>query len=182
MTDPVWEELVTVGRIVRPHGNKGHVVVAGETDFGAERFRAGATVWRLRDGRPALVRIAESREHDGRWVIALEGVGSIDQAEALRNETLRVAVEALRPLGPQRYYVHDLAGCRVETGEGHEVGRVDRVELGTGTPVLVVMGRQGEVLVPFAEEICRRIDVPARLIVIDPPEGLIELNQERESS
>ena len=177
MTEPVWDDLVTVGRIVRPHGNKGHVVVAVETDFGPERFRAGATFWRLRDGQPAIARIVESRAHGERWVIALDGVQSIDDAEALRDAPLRVAVEALVPLGPDRYYVHDLAGCRVETTDGRDVGPVDRVELGTGTPVLVVAGRRGEVLVPFAEVICKWIDVPARRIVIDPPEGLLELNE-----
>jgi 16S rRNA processing protein RimM len=64
----------------------------------------------------------------------------------------------------------------VETTDGRVIGLVDRVELGTGTPILVVAGPASEVLVPLAEEICRRVDVPARLIVIDPPPGLLELN------
>jgi len=64
----------------------------------------------------------------------------------------------------------------VETTDGRLVGRVDRVDLATGTPILVVAGATSEVLVPLAEAICRRVDVPARLIVIDPPPGLLELN------
>ena len=176
MTGKVWAEMVTVGRIIRPHGNKGHVVVVAETDFGSERFQPGATLWRLKDGEPALTRVTDSRLHDGRWVIGLEGVRTIDEAEALRGLTLCIEAGALRRLGPDWFYAHDLAGCRVQTAEGRDVGRVDRVELGTGTPVLVVTGRAGEVLVPLAEPICRRIDVLAKLIVIDPPEGLIELN------
>ncbi len=169
--------MVTVGRIVRPHGNKGQVVVAGETDFGDERFRVGATVWWLRAGTPEPVTITDGRPHDGRWVIGLEGVRSIDAADALRDWELRVPAATLRPLGPQAYYVHELAGCRVETADGRKVGTVDRVDFRSGTPILVVLAGAGrEVLVPMAEEICRRIDVSAKVIVIDPPEGLIELN------
>lgn len=176
MTGPVWDDMVTVGRIVRPHGNKGQVVVASETDFGADRFRVGATVWWLRAGAPEPVAITDGRAHDGRWVVGLEGVQSIDAADALRDLELRVPAATLRPLGPQAYYVHQLAGCRVETADGRNVGTVGRVDFGSGTPLLVVVNAGREVLVPMAEEICRRIDVSAKVIVIDPPEGLIELN------
>ena len=69
-----------------------------------------------------------------------------------------------------------LTGCRVETIDGRLVGQVERVELGTGTPTLVVNGARGEAMVPLAEDIGRRVDVAARLIVIDPPAGLLELN------
>jgi 16S rRNA processing protein RimM len=169
--------MVTIGRIVRPQGRKGEVVVEAETDFGSDRFQAGASVWWLRGGRAEQVRITESRAVDNRWVIALEGVGSISDAEALRGLTLRVVADALHPLAAGSYYVHDLAGCRVVTTSGREIGCVDRVESRTGTPNLVVTGSAGEVFVPLAEEICRRIDVRARLIEIDPPEGLIELNE-----
>jgi 16S rRNA processing protein RimM len=168
--------MVTVGRVVRPHGNKGQVVVAAETDFGADRFRVGEVVWWSRTGTPEPVAITDSRPHDGRWVIGLEGVRSIDDANALRDVELRVPAETLRPLGPQAYYVHELAGCRVETADGRKVGTVGRVDFGSGTPILVVLGAGREVLVPMAEDICRRIDVSAKVIVIDPPEGLIELN------
>ena len=70
---------------------------------------------------------------------------------------------AAAALGPGRYYVHDLAGCEVVTVAGRVVGRVDRVDLGTGTPLLVVDGARGEVLVPLADAICRRVDVAAKV-------------------
>ncbi len=168
--------MITVGRIVRPQGNRGQVVVEPETDFAADRFRAGASVWWLRDGTPEPVAVVDSRPADHRWVVGLEGVASITDAEAVRGLELRIPADALRPLGDRSYYVHDLAGCVVETLNGGALGPVVRVELGTGTPTLVVAGSRGEVLVPLAEAICRLVDVEARRIVIDPPEGLIDLN------
>lgn len=174
-----WDAMVTVGRIVRPHGHRGAVVVEPESDFAADRFREAATVWRLDDGMPREVRIATSREFRGRWIVALEGVGSMNEAEALRGAELRIAADAVKTLEPGSHYVHDLIGCQVETVDGRMVGRVTDVLFGTGAPTLVVGGASGEeVLVPLAEEICRIVDpVAGKRIVIDPPEGLVELNQ-----
>jgi 16S rRNA processing protein RimM len=181
VTDPNWDDMITVGRVVRPHGRNGQVVVHSETDFGETRFKARELVWRLADGAPARLIVRDSRplalgSGQARWVVGFDGVDSIDEAETLRDAELRVPAGTLRALGPRQYYVHELAGCRVETTDGRVIGLVDRVELGTGTPLLVVAGPASEVLVPLAEEICRRVDVPARLIVIDPPPGLLELN------
>jgi len=171
-----WPSLVTVGRIVRPHGIKGEVVIAPETDFGSSRFEVGATLMALVGGTVREFVVASSREHDGRWVVGFDGVATMNDAEAMRNVELRVAPEALNPLTPGRFYAHDLAGCEVVTITGARIGRVDRVELATGTPVLVVDSPRGEVLVPLAESICTRVDVAAKVIEIDPPEGLIDLN------
>jgi len=168
--------MVTVGRIVRPHGNRGQVVVAPETDFGEERFGVGATVFAKRAEAIAPLHVAASRAHDGRWVIGFDSVQSMNEAEALRDVELRIPAGALKPLEGGRYYVHELVGCRVETTDGRVIGDVARVELDTGTHLLVVNGKRGEVLVPLAEPICRRVDVAGRVVVIDPPEGLIELN------
>jgi 16S rRNA processing protein RimM len=168
--------MVLVGRVVRPHGNRGNVVVHPETDFGADRFRPGATVFWQRGGTTASVEVVESREHDGRWIVGFGGVGSMNDAEELRGLELRIPLDAMAPAGDGRYYVHDLVGCLVTTPAGDEIGRVDRVETATGIPLLVVEGRGGEVLIPFTAAICTEVDVQARRIAIDPPEGLIELN------
>ncbi len=168
--------MVTVGRVVRPHGNRGHVVVVPETDFADERFRVNEQVYVQRGHEVVALMVVASRLHAGRWIVGFDGVGSIDDAEALRDAELRIAAEALRPLDAGAFYVHDLVGCEVRTTSGTRIGSVVRVDLGSGIPMLVVDGR-GEVLVPFASEICRRVDPAGRVIEIDPPEGLVDLNR-----
>ncbi|ODS56116.1 MAG: 16S rRNA processing protein RimM [Acidobacteria bacterium SCN 69-37] len=168
--------MVTVGRIIRPHHNKGHVVVMPETDFPHERFAVGSVLYRERDGRGEPVVVSARREHEGRWVVGFEGVETISEAETLRGIELRVPAEDVKPLGPGAFYAFDLVGCRVQTADGRDVGPVARVDLATGIPLLVI-DEGGEVLIPFSEAICTRIDPAARLIVIDPPAGLIELNR-----
>ena len=168
--------MVTVGRIVRPHGIKGAVVVESTSDFAAERFRPGSVLQWMRAGESAPVTIVESREFKGRWIVRLEGITTMSEAEALRGLELSVHEKARWPLTPGAYYVHDLEGCEVVTQDGVAVGPVTGVKETGGTPVLVVEGKAGEVMIPLAEEICRVVDPAGKRIVIDPPEGLIDLN------
>jgi 16S rRNA processing protein RimM len=170
--------MVTVGRIVRPHGHRGQVVVAPESDFADERFKVGATLYLQRADEVEALTVTASRFHDGRWVLGFSGVSTMNDAEALRGLDLRIPEGALRPLDANAFYVHHLVGCEVRTTAGERVGVVERVDLATGVPLLVVKGR-GEVLVPFVDTICRRVNLEGRLIEIDPPEGLITLNQTR---
>jgi 16S rRNA processing protein RimM len=171
-----WDAMVTVGRIVRPQGRRGEVVVTIDTDFAEDRFQPGATLWTSRAGQVAPVTVASSWPHQGRWVIGLVGVDSIDAADAWRGVELRVPATDLRPLEAGAFYVHDLLGCVVDTVGGERVGDVARVDLGSGTPLLAVQGTRGEVLVPLVEGLCRTVDVAGKRILIDPPDGLLELN------
>ncbi len=172
----VWDEMVLVGRITRPHGLHGHVVVHPETDFPERRFAAGASLW-LQDG-PASVQVTvrAMRLQNRRVVVAFDGIDHIADAEPLCGRELRVPEAALEPLGDGAYYEHQLVGCAVTTVAGEPVGTVRRIEGGVGSSRLVVDATQGEVLVPLAAGICVGIDVGAREIRIDPPEGLLELN------
>ena len=169
--------MVTVGRIVRPHGHKGAVVVASESDFAEERFREGSVLWWQRDGETATVTVSSGREFRGRWVVTLAGVTTMNDAETLRGLELRVPADTLHALGADTHYLHDLQGCLVVTMAGEEVGRVDRVQFGSGAPLLVAVAHGGEVLIPLVAHICRRIDVAAKRIEIDPPDGLLEVNR-----
>jgi 16S rRNA processing protein RimM len=174
--DPDWDEMAVVGRIARYHGNRGEVIVNPETDFPEQRFRVGAQFFVRRDGTLTTLRVTSVRFQQGRPIVGIDGVGSITEAERLAGLEFRVPVEDLQRLPEGAYYEHDLVGCGVETVSGRQVGTVKDVGGGAGHRWLVIGGSGGEVLVPFAVEICVRIDVPGRRIVIDPPEGLLEAN------
>jgi 16S rRNA processing protein RimM len=100
----------------------------------------------------------------------------MNDAGALAGLELRVPVEELEPLPEGTFYHHDLVGCQVVTGGGDAVGTVEGVEGSVAGSRLVVAGARGEILIPLASDICRTIDVQGRKIVIDPPEGLLDLN------
>jgi 16S rRNA processing protein RimM len=177
MTDAEWNECAVVGRVARAHGNRGQVIVNPETDFVEDRFQVGAELLAGRGGRIDRLRVTAMRTHLGRPIIALEGVETMNDAEALAGVELRVPVAELAPLPSGMFYRHDLVGCRVETTTGELVGDVTSVEGELGSSRVVVAGSGGDVLIPLAQAICVEIDIAARRIVVDPPDGLLELNR-----
>jgi 16S rRNA processing protein RimM len=173
-----WDDMVLVGKVARPHGIRGQVIVNPETDFIDDRFRVGATLW-IRDGQMAPLTVTSFRVQGGRPVVGFDGFERIEDVERLAGHELRVPEDTLRPLEPGRYYHHQLVGCEVETASGEPVGVVERVEGGTGGSRLVITGTHGEVLIPLATAICVDIDVAAKRIRINPPDGLLDLNEVR---
>ena len=170
------EGLVLVGIVARTHGLKGEVAIDPRTDFADERFAPGAELLVEREGRLETLRVATERMHQGRPLVSFDGRASIEAVEPLRGASLWIREGTRRALEAGRFYHSELEGCRVETTRGAIVGVVARVEATGGAPLLVIEGSAGEVLVPLAEAICREIEPAARRIVIDPPDGLLELN------
>jgi 16S rRNA processing protein RimM len=168
--------MAVVGRIARAHGNRGQVIVDPETDFPDERFKPGSVLHiRKGDGTESLT-IDNVRFHRGRPILGLAGIDTMNAAEALAGTELRVSTDALQPLPAGSFYHHDLIGCRVQTAGGELIGRVESVE-GTGAGSrLVVQGPGGEILIPLVEGIALEVNVAARTIIVEPPEGLLELN------
>ncbi|HEX2309458.1 MAG TPA: ribosome maturation factor RimM [Vicinamibacterales bacterium] len=171
-----WDEMVLVGRIARPQGHRGQVVVNPATDFPDERFAAGAVLHTLREGRVERLTVVAMRLHQGRPVLTLEDVGTMNEAQALAGLELRVPETELAVLPEGTYYEHDLVGCVLVTRDGRELGTVRAVEGGGGTTRLVAGSGRGEIQVPLVHDICVRIDIEEKRIVVEPPEGLLDLN------
>ena len=173
--------MALVGRITRPHGLRGQVVVHPETDFVEERFAEGATFWTRSAAGDEQLTIVSSRVQNGRPIVGFDGFARVEDVERLAGLELRVPADTLLPLQPGTYYEHQLVGCAVETTAGAVVGEVAKVEGGGGASRLVTNGPRGEILIPLAVDICVEIDVAKRKIRINPPEGLLELNETRSS-
>jgi 16S rRNA processing protein RimM len=181
LADKVAGQLLTIARILRPQGRKGEVAAEILTDF-PERFQQRQTVFlEVPGGVPQSVTLEGGWPHKGRIILKFSGVDSIDSASRLRGRAVLIPWEDRTPLPQHHYYHSELRGCRVvwERG-GREIGTVESVEPTGGVDVLHIRPPEGnaEVLIPLAQEICTRIDVASRTIVIDPPEDLLELNAE----
>ena len=174
-----WEAMALVGWIARAHGIRGQVIVNPETDFPDERFKPGAELFIERGGRVETMTVTTARFHRDRPVIGIAGVETMNDAEALAGRELRVPVDRLAALPPETFYRHDLIGCQVTTRDGRRVGVVRDVEGTLTGSRLVIDGADGEVLVPLVAPICTLVDPAAKRIVIDPPDGLIEVNTVR---
>ena len=176
---PEWDAMISVGRVARPHGNAGRVVIDPDTDFAEDRFSPGNAVYVRRPGGVERLVLRDVRFHRGRPIVGFHGVSTISGAEALARADLRVPAESLGRLPAGTFYYHQLIGCRVETVEGRTVGTVASIEGGGEAHRLVVDDGATEVQVPLSAPICVRVDPRERVIVVDPPEGLLELNRSR---
>jgi 16S rRNA processing protein RimM len=170
------DDFLLVGRVARTHGNRGQVIVNPETDFADERFRIGEVVFVGPENRSVPRRITAVRFHQGRPIIGLDGIDSMNDAEALANAELWVSASTLPPLPPATFYRHDLVGCEVRDTGDDFLGRVTDVQGPLERSYLVVESARGEVLIPMVETICVRVDPKARVIVVDPPDGLLDAN------
>jgi 16S rRNA processing protein RimM len=168
--------MAVVGRIARAHGNRGQVIVDPATDFPEERFKPGSVLQIRRRDAIESVAVETVRFHRGRPILGLSGIDTMDAAEALAGSELRIGTDVLQPLPAGSFYHHDLVDCDVETRSGEPIGRVAAIEGDAAGSRLVVKSRQGEILIPLAENICVAVDVQGRKIVVEPPEGLLDLN------
>jgi 16S rRNA processing protein RimM len=173
------EQFVAIARIVRPQGRRGEVAAEILTDFPA-RFDSLRQVFLERpDCQPEPADVESARTHKGRIILKFAGIDSISEANRLRSLYVLIRHEERTALPARRYYVSDLVGCRVIVGqdEDGELGTVTGVEPTAGVDLLHVRRRDGrELLIPLAEAVCTRIDPQDKLIVVEPPEGLLELN------
>lgn len=171
-------ELV-VGRIAKSHGVRGELVVEVRTDEPEERFAVGATL-RTRLPRSAEARrftVESAREHSGRLLVQLAGVTDRTAADALRGALFLVDSEDLGPSeDPDEFYDHELEGLRVELTDGTAVGTVREVLHSAAGELLSVRAADDgrEILIPFVTAIVPTVSVAEGLIVIDPPEGLLD--------
>jgi len=166
---------LVVGRIARAHGVAGEVSVDVRTDAPDVRFATGA-VLQTDPAESGPLTVRRARAHSGRLLVSFEEVADRTAAEALRG-TLLVADSATSPPGDtDEWWDHDLADLAVHTVDGAVLGKVVDVLHVPGADVLVVRRPdESELLVPFVRTIVPEVDLTARRIVVDPPEGLLDL-------
>jgi 16S rRNA processing protein RimM len=173
---------VTLARILRPRGLRGEVAAEILTDF-PERLPKLREVWlsggKIEPRRVCVQRCWLATSRGGQAIFHFADVNSVEEAERLRGLEIQVPIEERARLAAGNYFVSDLVGCEVwEAGASSALGSVRDVEFpGGAAALLAVDTKEGEVLVPLAAEFCRKIDVDAKRIDVNLPEGLRDLNR-----
>lgn len=179
----VPEPWVWLARLRRPQGRKGEVLAEILTDF-PEKFSERRRLWLIGQSgvaAPREVELVNHWQHKGGIVLHFAGVDSISAAEELAGLIVAIPRSERAPLGEDEAYISDLIGCALVDVAGAasvHVGEIEDVDRSAGpVPLVVVRGAAGEILVPFAKSYLRRIDIGARLVEMELPEGLVDLNQ-----
>lgn len=169
-----------MGRVGRPQGIKGEVTVEVRTDDPEARFAPGATL--LTD--TGTLTVVQARDHSGKLVVLFEGATDRNAAEALRGTVLRVDASTLPALADEdEFYDSQLVGLVVEQRDGTALGSVvDVLHLPHGDVLAVERPRRltqpegPELLIPFVKAFVPVVDLPGRRLVVELPEGLLDLS------
>jgi 16S rRNA processing protein RimM len=175
MDDNASSELVVIARAVKPRGLKGEIVAELLTDF-PERFEdIDELVLVSPQGERSTKRLEDYWFQNDRVVLKLSGYDDVDAAKELVGFEFAVPESERVPLPADHYYDWELEGCTVKVGDD-SIGQVNSVLRTGGAEILVVIDTSGnERLIPLADSIVVEIDPERKTIVVDPPEGLLDL-------
>jgi len=174
LTLPAEISFVAIARIRKPRGRRGELAAVSLTDY-PDRFQAGLHVQLSKPGFRKVLAVQESWFHGEKLVLKFHGVDSISDAEPYAGCTVELPLsERLRP-SDGSYYTGDIIGCAVLQGN-QLLGTVFATEETGGALLLKVEAAQGELLIPFAMDICTSIDMEKREIMVVLPDGLLDLN------
>lgn len=157
--EPVF---LAVGKLRRPHGIHGEILMDVLTDF-PERLMAEKTVYLGDEHRP--LRITYLRSQDRAILISFEGYEDSDQAGTLRNQIVYVRSDALPDLPAGEYYHHQLLGLKVIGEDGTDLGFLSEIlETGANDVYLVVSPEGQETLLPAIESVILGVDLETRMM------------------
>lgn len=172
---------LVVGHLNKPHGIRGEMLVSPLTDH-PESVYAPGVVFLLGEEdadepNPDLppLRVVASRPFRRGLLVRFGGVDDRNQAELLRGRYLFRAIEELEPLREGEVYYHQLIGMDVVTVEGADVGRVTEIYEMQPAHMLEVSGAHGQAMIPFLAHVVVEVDIERGRVVVDPPEGLLDL-------
>ncbi len=170
------EKYFNVGKIVNTHGIRGEVRVISRTDFPEERYQIGNTLLLFMPGskEPEELIVKSHRTHKNFNLLTFEGYDNVNQVERMRGGILKVPETQRGTLEEGEFYFQDIIGCTMFTTEGEELGKVIEILTPGANDVWVVKGSEGkELLIPYIEDIVKKVDVKEKVIEIEPMEGLL---------
>lgn len=170
-----------VGRVRKPHGIHGELVVETMCDAPDAIFAPGRLVFpgdregELPAGTPSPIEVRRSRPFKEGLLVMLAGIADRNDAELWRGRYLLLPMSELEPPRDGEVWLHELVGMHVSDVSGAPVGDICEVQRVPQGLLIDVMTARGPVSIPFVDAIVVRVDREARTITIDPPAGLMEL-------
>jgi 16S rRNA processing protein RimM len=170
----VIERLVPVGEIVTTHGIAGWLKLRPYNPQTA-LLAPTLAIWLEKSGRRSMHEVEASRPHRNQLLLKLSRLDGIEAAAQWVGSVLCVAEKALAPLASGEYYHYQVIGLEVFDTGGRRIGIVTRTWSTPGGELYVVQGAAKEHLIPAVKEIIDKVDFAAGKIIINPPEGLLDL-------
>lgn len=169
------EELLLMGKVLRPHGLGGLLRIASYAES-ADVFLSRTVLFQASKGAPRKEEVVSVQPHKEAFLMKLKGFDTIEKAEELRGASIYLERRSLGR-GEEEFFWHEIIGLGVYLRTGRYVGRVRNILPTAGNDIYVVGDGDAEVLVPAVQGVVEEIDLPGRKMIISDMEGLLELNE-----
>ena len=175
------KEWLTVGLITSCHGINGQVKVKSLSDF-EERFLKPGIRWLQQENAPpSKIELESGFKQPGKgiFIVKFQGINTRNRAEQLKKFKILVKAETLPKLKKEEFHLLELVNLEVKTFEDDELKKIGKVinleNEKNNLLVIELFQNQKKVLVPFVKEIVPLIDIKNNFLIINPPNGLLEL-------
>ena len=165
-----------VGKIVNTHSLKGEVKVISSTDFEEERCKKGSKLLITRGNQLIREVVVQSyRNHKNFLLVKFEGIDSVEEAEKLKNLQIKIDSDEVGELEENEFYFHQIIGCEVFDENDKNLGEIIDILTPGANDVWVIKGENGkEILIPYIEDVVKKIDITSKKVNIEVMEGLID--------
>ena len=165
-----------VGKIVNTHALKGEVKVISSTDFEEERFKKGTKLLITRGNQVVEeVEVESYRNHKNALLVKFIGIDTIEQAEKFKNLQLKIDSENVGELEENEFYFHEIIGCQVFDENNKLLGEIIEILTPGANDVWVIKSENGkEILIPYIEDVVKKVDIANKKVDIEVMEGLID--------
>lgn len=172
------EPLISIGRIVKPHGIRGEAAVEILTDFPERFFEMKELLLAKEDANAPVIKagVESARFHKKMVLLKLDIINSPEEVDAHRNYYLKIEKKELYTLPPDEFYIFELVGMEVDTLQGQYVGKLTKVfPAGFHDIYEVIHPQTGKVnLIPAIKEFITKVDKEKGRMSVNAIEGLLE--------
>ncbi|MBR7927108.1 ribosome maturation factor RimM [Aerococcaceae bacterium zg-ZUI334] len=172
------QHMFKIGRIVNTFGIRGQVKVIADTDFPEERFKAGSTLYLLKDEQVVeTLTVAAAQLHKGTYLVSFENYTNINQVESFKNLWLAIDASQQQPLEDDEFYHHQIIGLDVVTTDGKMLGKVKEIlSLGSNDVWVVKRSKPNlkDALIPYIDDVVKSVNLADNIATIELMEGLID--------
>jgi 16S rRNA processing protein RimM len=163
-----------VGRVCKPHGIQGDLLVEIITDFPERltddvRFGVGGEL-----GPEEFFEVHRVRYHKGRWLLSVRGLRDREAVQGWRGKCLFLPEQAMDELPKGYYYEHHMTGLECRSPDGRVIGEVAGLDPGESQSRLIVRIGARDFLVPFVPEIVCEVNLEGGFVIVDAPAGLLD--------
>ncbi|MBW2021798.1 MAG: 16S rRNA processing protein RimM [Deltaproteobacteria bacterium] len=170
-------DLVIIGKVRRPHGLKGLLVVESYAESWKSFVKAGSVFLTDTSGSLKEYRVSSAKPYKRAVLLKLDGIESINEAEAFKDSNIMANKRCFKKASDEEFFWFELLGLKVYCEDGSYVGRLSQIIPTPANDVYVVREKKQEYLIPATWEVVREVDLERGTMIISPLDGMLEIDE-----